>query len=122
MLQGAQIRRRPDGSKWATNVRPFRDKIVRPTGTITIPRTPDQLSNTFYRITLTVTDSSGLSTTRSVDVKPNVVTLTFGANRADATYTIDGIPHKGLYTELAVVGVERVLNAPSRAIGVQQLG
>jgi hypothetical protein len=32
---------------------------------------PDQLSNTFYRISLTVTDSSGLSTTRFVDVKPN---------------------------------------------------
>jgi hypothetical protein len=27
------------------------------------------------------------------------------------TFTIDGIPHKGLYAEQAVVGVERVLNA-----------
>jgi glucose/arabinose dehydrogenase len=97
----------------ADHQHPFEDNIVGPSGSITIPRTPDQLSNTFYHITLTVTDSSGLSTTRSVDVNPNLVSLTFNASSPDATYTIDGIPHKGSYTDRAVVGVERVLNAPS---------
>jgi glucose/arabinose dehydrogenase len=97
----------------ADHVHPFRDNIIGPTGSITIPRTADQLYNTFYRITLTVTDKSGLSTTQSVDVKPNLVALTFDASNPAATYTIDGVPHKGRYTEQAVVGVERVLNAPS---------
>jgi hypothetical protein len=97
----------------ADHVHPFRDNIVGPTGSITIPRNADQLYNTFYRITLTVTDKSGLSTTQSVDVKPNLVTLTFDANNPEATFTVDGIPRKGSYTEQAVVGVERVLNASS---------
>jgi glucose/arabinose dehydrogenase len=97
----------------ADHVHPFRDNIIGPTGSITIPRTADQLHNTFYRITLTVTDKSGLSTTESVDVKPNLVALTFDASNPAVTYTIDGEPHKGRYTEQAVVGVERVLNAPS---------
>jgi glucose/arabinose dehydrogenase len=97
----------------ADHVHPFRDNIIGPSGTITIPRTADQLYNTFYRITLTVTDKSGLSTTQSVDVKPNLVALTFDASNPAVTYTIDGVPHKGRYTEQAVVGVERVLNAPS---------
>ncbi len=97
----------------ADHVHPFRDNIIGPTGSITIPRTADQLYNTFYRITLTVTDKSGLSTTQSVDVKPNLVALTFDASNPAVTYTIDGVPHKGRYTEQAVVGVEHVLNAPS---------
>jgi glucose/arabinose dehydrogenase len=97
----------------ADHVHPFRDNIIGPTGSITIPRTADQLYNTFYRITLTVTDKSGLSTTQSVDVKPNLVALTFDASNPAATYTIDGVRHKGRYTEQAVVGVERVLDAPS---------
>jgi glucose/arabinose dehydrogenase len=105
----------------ADHIHPFRDNIVGPAGSITIPRTPDQLANTFYRITLTVTDSSGLSTTQFVDVKPNLVALTFDANYPDATFTIDGRPHTGLYTEQAVVGVERVLNAPSQYVDDGQL-
>jgi glucose/arabinose dehydrogenase len=97
----------------ADHKHPFRDNIVGPTGSITIPRNADQLYNTFYRINLAVTDSSGLTTTRSVDVRPNLVTLTFGASDPDATFTIDGIPHTGSYSEQAVVGVQRTLNAPS---------
>lgn len=106
----------------ADHQHPFRDGIVGPAGAITIPRNSDQMYNTFYRIVLTVTDRSGLSTTRSVDVTPNLVTLTFGANQPGATYTIDGIPHQGLYSEQAVVGVQRSLNVPSpQYVGGQQL-
>jgi regulation of enolase protein 1 (concanavalin A-like superfamily) len=97
----------------ADHVHPFRDNIVGPTGTVTIPRSADNIDTTFYRITLTVTDSSGLSTSQSVDVKPRLVTLTINANDPDATFTVDGIPKKGSFTEQAVVGVERVLGAAS---------
>jgi glucose/arabinose dehydrogenase len=97
----------------ADHMHPFRDNIVGPTGSITIPRNADQLYNTYYRVILNVTDSSGLTTTRSVDVQPNLVTLTFGANDPDATFTIDGVPYQGQYSEQAVVGVQRTLNAPS---------
>lgn len=98
----------------ADHVHPFRDNITGPSGSVTIPRTRDQLGNTFYRISLTVTDSSGLSTTVYKDINPNLVRLTFNASDPDATFTIDGIPYQGSYVEeQAVVGVERVLNAPS---------
>ena len=97
----------------ADHVHPFRSDITGPTGSVQIPRGADNIDTTWYRINLTVTDSSGLSTTRSVDVRPNLVTLTFNGNNDEAVYTIDGIPMKGPHSEQAVVGVERVLGAPS---------
>jgi glucose/arabinose dehydrogenase len=102
----------------AEHTHPFVDDIDGPTGTITIPRSRDQLADTFYRITLTVTDSSGLSTTESVDVMPNTTSFTVNASTVNASnpgaaFTIDGIRHTGSFTEDAVVGVEHVLNAPS---------
>ena len=110
----------PDSAyKWtvafhhADHIHPFRDNIIGPSGSVVIPRGADNIDTTWYRITLTVTDSSGLSTSRSVDVKPRLVTLTFNANDPEASFTIDGIPKTGSYTEQAVVGVERVLGAPS---------
>ena len=110
----------PDSAyKWtvvfhhAAHVHPFRDNIIGKSGSVEIPRSADNIDTTYYRITLTVTDSSGLSTTDSVDIKPRLATMTFNASDPDATYTIDGIPHKGLYTEQGVVGVERVIGAVS---------
>lgn len=95
----------------ADHVHPFRDDIVGTGGSVTIPRDAHNVDTTWYRITLTVTDSTGLFTTKSVDVHPNLVQLQFGSNNPDAVYTIDGVPHKGTYTETAVVGVKRVIAA-----------
>ncbi|MDY6998370.1 MAG: PQQ-dependent sugar dehydrogenase [Actinomycetota bacterium] len=101
---------------------PFLSGLSGSTGTMTVPVNTDQLDTTFYRITLTVTDSSGLSTTQHVDVNPNLVELTFGANDPNATYTLDGIPRKGTYTEMGVVGVVRALGAVSpQTVDGQQL-
>lgn len=82
-------------------------------GQFTIPRSADNLANTWYEIQLTTTDSQGLSTRTSTHIYPNLVTLTFNANFANVSYTIDGIPYFGVHTESAVVGVERALNVPS---------
>jgi glucose/arabinose dehydrogenase/regulation of enolase protein 1 (concanavalin A-like superfamily) len=97
----------------ADHIHPFRDNIIGPSGSVTIPRSADNIDTTYYHITLTVTDSSGLSTSQSVDVKPRLVTLTFNSATPGAKYSIDGIPQTGTYTEHAVVGVERALSAPS---------
>ncbi len=78
-----------------------------------IPVDFHQLSNTYYNVVLTVTDSSGLKTVVEKEIHPNLVTLTFGSNVEGARYTIDGIPHTGTYTEQAVVGVKRTLGAIS---------
>ncbi len=97
----------------AQHKHPFLDNITGPDLSFRVPTDYDQLANTYYKVILTVTDSSGLTTTTVKDVRPNLVTLTFGANDPDARYTIDGIPHTGSYSEQAVVGVTRTLGAIS---------
>ncbi|ADD42640.1 PQQ-dependent sugar dehydrogenase [Stackebrandtia nassauensis] len=81
-------------------------------GEFTIPRAPDNLANTWYRIHLKVTDSGGLTRSTYVDVKPNLVTLTVKTGTPGLSFTVDGIPHNGTLTETAVVGVERTLDVP----------
>ncbi|EHB50608.1 PKD domain containing protein [Mycolicibacterium rhodesiae JS60] len=110
----------PDSAyKWtvefhhADHIHPFADNIIGPSGSITIPTDESNVNTTWYRVILTVTDSSGLSSSSYVDVKPNLVNLTFTSTDPEAVYTIDGIPHKGTYTEQAVVGVKRIVNVPS---------
>ena len=98
----------------AEHVHPFEQGIDGPSGSVTIPRDPHNVPDSFYRITLTVTDSSGLSSTDSVDVHPNLVEMTFTSDEPGATYTIDGQPHTETYTETGVVGVERVIGAPAQ--------
>lgn len=110
----------PDSAyKWtvefhhADHIHPFADNIIGPNGSITIPTDESNVNTTWYRVILTVTDSSGLSSSTYADVKPNLVNLTFTSTDPEAVYTIDGIPHKGTYTEQAVVGVKRILNVLS---------
>ncbi|WP_142392529.1 PQQ-dependent sugar dehydrogenase [Mycobacterium sp. 3519A] len=106
----------------ADHIHPFADDIVGPNGSITIPRDSHNVDTTRYEIILTVTDSSGLSTSKSITVNPNLVQLQFTSNDPDAVYTIDGVPHKGTYTETAVVGVERVIGAlPSQFVNGKRL-
>lgn len=95
------------------HVHPFADNIPGRSGTVTIPTDESNVSNTWYRIVVTVTDSTGLSTSSYVDVKPRLVNLTFVSSDPDAVYTIDGIPYRGTYRELAVVGVKRTLDVQS---------
>ncbi|WP_323055460.1 PQQ-dependent sugar dehydrogenase [Mycolicibacterium sp. J2] len=96
-----------------THTHPFVDSIVGTGGSVTIPTTADQLATTWYRIELTVTDSSGLKTTTSKDVFPNLTDFTVTASNPNATFTVDGVPHTGSFSEKGVVGVQRVLSAPS---------
>ncbi|MFY1621488.1 PQQ-dependent sugar dehydrogenase [Micromonospora sp. WMMD736] len=106
----------------ADHVHPVVSGVTGKSGSITVPRDPHNGADTWYAITLTVTDSSGLRTTERVEVYPNLVTLTVNANDPDAQFTIDGQPRTGSYTEQAVVGVERVLGAPSpQTVNGQQL-
>ncbi|BBZ31538.1 PQQ-dependent sugar dehydrogenase [Mycolicibacterium confluentis] len=110
----------PDSAyKWtvifhhADHVHPYQDNIVGPNGSVYLSTSNHNVDTTYYEIKLTVTDSEGLSTTKSTFIYPNLVELTFGSNNPDAVYTIDGVPHKGTYTETAVVGVVREIDIPS---------
>lgn len=123
---GTDLEDRPDGSglpagafSWTVEFRhadhkhPFINEVTGPDLSFKIPVDYDQLANTWYRVILTVTDSSGLKTVVTKDINPNLVTLTFGSNIPGAKYTLDGIPHTGTHTEQVVVGVERTLGAMS---------
>ncbi len=123
---GTDLEDRPDGSElpasafsWTVEFRhadhkhPFINEVTGADLAFTVPVDYDQLANTWYRVILTVTDSSGLKTVVTKDINPNLVTLTFGSNVPGAKYTLDGIPHTGTHTEQVVVGVERTLGAMS---------
>lgn len=97
----------------ADHIHPFGSTTIGSSGSFTIPTGADNLATTWYRVHLTATDSSGLTDTQYVDVYPNLVTLTWQSNYPDATFTIDGVPKIGTYSEQAVVGVERAIGAPS---------
>ena len=86
-------------------------------GSFSIPRTGETSANVWYRIVLTVTDSSGQSTTVSRDVRPRTVSITLNAQRNGLTLTLDGQPVAEPYTFTAVVGMIRTIGAPSQAVG-----
>ncbi len=77
--------------------------------------TTDEMNNadTWYEVQLTVTDLGGLKHTTSKNIYPNLVELTVNSSPAGSQFTVDGRPYNDVLNEQAVVGVERVLHAPS---------
>ena len=72
---------------------------------------------TRYRITLTVTDADGLTTTRSATIFPTKVNLTFTTAPAGLTYYIDGIAHTGQFVYDALVGFHHTIEARDQTVG-----
>jgi len=79
-------------------------------GSFQIPTDYSQTPTSYYRITLTVTDSQGLLTVVTKDIHPNVTNWSVGANVPGAGYTVDGTWHTGPYSTQDVVGVKHVLS------------
>ena len=88
-------------------------------GTFTIPtRGHDFSGNTRYRITLTVVDSSGLRTTRSVIVWPTKVNLTFTSQSPGGrTIYLDGIAKTTPFVHDTLVGFHHTIQARTRSAG-----
>ena len=85
-------------------------------GYFDVPTIGETSPNVFYRITLTVTDSGGLTHTSWRDVLPRKVVLTLAATsqgNPTLTLTLDGQPWTEPYTFEAVVGMIRSIGAPS---------
>jgi glucose/arabinose dehydrogenase len=99
----------------ATHIHPF----VAPTtgarsGTFTIANDGHtEETDVWYRIHLTVKDSSGLSTDSFVDLKPTLSQITLRSNPAGLSVNLDDQPRTLPFTEPSVVGVVRKLGAPS---------
>ena len=79
-------------------------------GSVTIPTDPSQVPNSFYRVTLSVTDSLGLTTVVTHDLHPNLVTWSTSTNVPGTGYSVDGAWETGPVTFSGVAGVVHVLN------------
>jgi glucose/arabinose dehydrogenase len=82
-------------------------------GQFTIPTAGETDSDVWYRITLTVQDSGGLTTTITRDVVPVVSTVTLETNPPGLQVLLDGTPQTGPYVFDGVAGMLRSLEAVS---------
>src|SRR6516165_4159110 len=88
---------------------PSTDRSAESSGSFTIPTDPSQVPGSFYRITLTATDSAGLQTVATKDIQPNLTSWTANTNVPGAGYFVDGSWQTGTYSTTDVVGVKHVL-------------
>ena len=87
-------------------------------GTFTIPTSGHDFSgNTRYRITLTVTDSTGLTDTRSVLIYPRKVNLSFSTAPAGLTVYLDGIAKTTPFVYDTLIGFNHTVEARNQASG-----
>jgi glucose/arabinose dehydrogenase/PKD repeat protein len=87
-------------------------------GSFTIPSSGHDFSgNTRYRITLTVRDSDGLTSTRSVTVNPQKVNLTFDTVPSGRTLYLDGIAKTAPFTYDTLVGFNHTIEARDQTSG-----
>ena len=90
-------------------------------GTFQIPTDLTNVPGTFYRITMTVTDSLGLQTVVTRDIHPNLTNWTVNTNVPGAAFVVDGTWHTSTYTTQDVVGVQHVLTSvPAQTIGANR--
>lgn len=97
-----------------THTHPFMEFNGVTNGNFTIPTVSETDSDVWYRIYLTVTDSSGLSQTTTRDILPNKVTVTIDTSKPGLQINLDGQPHTSPYTFVGVVGIIRNLDVPSQ--------
>jgi glucose/arabinose dehydrogenase len=82
-------------------------------GSFTIPTRNETSANVFYRVHLTVKDSTGLTTETTRDLLPRKSTMTFQTSPAGLSLTLDGQPLATPASVAGVVGIIRALGAPS---------
>lgn len=86
--------------------------------TFTIPTSGhDFRGNTRYRITLTVTDSTGLQSSQSITVFPEKVNLTFNTTPAGLSLVIDGITSTAPVVYDTLIGFTHAIAAPNQSSG-----
>jgi glucose/arabinose dehydrogenase len=95
-----------------THLHPFMPATTGATsGSFTVPVMGEASANVWYRIHLTVQDSSGATATTYRDVLPNVVTLTLTTVPAGLQVLLDGQPTATPASVQGVVGIIRTLGA-----------
>jgi glucose/arabinose dehydrogenase len=83
-------------------------------GSFTVPSSGhDFTGSTSYELFLTATDSSGLSTTTSVVIRPEKVNVTFASVPSGLTVVVDSLAHVTPYTFDSLVGFQHGVDAAS---------
>jgi glucose/arabinose dehydrogenase len=95
-----------------THTHPFMEFNGVKTGDFVIPDNEEASADVWYRIYLTVTDSSGLEHLSTRDILPNKVTLKLDSNFPGLRINLDGQPQTLPKSIVGVVGMERTLDAP----------
>jgi len=97
-----------------THTHPFLGPITGATsGSFTIPNVGETSANVWYRIRLTVTDSTGQQASTFTDVMPRTARVTLAASAPGLTLTLDGQPVVAPFTFTSVVGMRRSIGAVS---------
>jgi glucose/arabinose dehydrogenase len=87
-------------------------------GSFTIPTSGHDFSgNTRYRISLAVTDSSGLTSTSSVTILPRKVNLSFDTTPAGRTLHVDGIAKTTPFVLDTLAGFNHTIEARNQTSG-----
>jgi glucose/arabinose dehydrogenase len=87
-------------------------------GSFTIPDSGHDFSgNTRYRITLTVRDSTGLTSSQSVTIYPKKVNLTFDTVPSGRTLYLDGIAKTTPFVYDTLVGFNHTIEARNQTAG-----
>lgn len=86
-------------------------------GSVLLPRENEPSANVWYRVSLTVTDSHGLTTEVTRDIRPRTVTVNVAAAPPGAAQLfLDGQPITTPFSFTGVVGIQRTLEAPATQV------
>lgn len=96
-----------------THFHPFVSDTSGASGSFTIPTLAETTANVWYRIHLTVRDSSGLTSASFVDVLPITVNLAFMTNPPGLQVRLDGPPLATPASIESVVGLQRTIGVVS---------
>jgi hypothetical protein len=96
---------------------PFLGPLTGRAGSFTIPTTGEASADTSYEITVTATDGSGLSASKTVTLKPRRAHITLATSPPGIGLTLDGVPVAAPHTVEGVAGFRRELSAPATATG-----
>jgi hypothetical protein len=82
-------------------------------GTFVVPNTGHTSANVWYRIHLTVSDSSGRTHSSHRDISPRTTQITVASQPSGLQVTLDGQPVTAPHTVTSVVGIKRQIGAVS---------
>ena len=99
-----------------THFHPFVGPLSGRAGSFTIPTTGEAAADISYEITVTATDSNGLSTSKVVNIFPRKTEVSLATSPAGLGLVVDSVPVSTPRTLTGVEGFQRELAAPNSAV------